>query len=77
MSALEEIIYLADLISADRTYQDVNHMRKISYQNIDIAMLDALKFAISDIVKKGSLFPIQTIEAYNFYTQKTKQSAKD
>ncbi len=74
MSPLEEIIYLADLISADRTYKDVNRMRKIAYQSIDKAMLEALKFSISDNINKGSQFPHQTIECYNYYITKKKQS---
>ncbi len=67
MSRLEEIIYLADLISADRDYKDVNKMRKISYQSIEKAMLEALRFSITDVVGKGSMLPENTIEAYNYY----------
>lgn len=67
MSRLEEIIYLADLVSADRDYKDVNKMRKTAYQSIDKAMLEALKFSITDVVGKGSMIPKHTIEAYNQY----------
>ena len=67
MSRLEEIIYLADLVSADRDYKDVNKMRKIAYQSIDKAMLEALRFSITDVVGKGSMLPKHTIEAYNQY----------
>ncbi len=67
MSRLEEIIYLADLVSADRDYKDVNKMRKLAYQSIDKAMLEALKFSITDVVGKGSMLPRHSIEAYNQY----------
>lgn len=67
MSRLEEIIYLADLISADRSYKDVGKMRRFAYQSIEKAMLEALKFSVTDVVGKGSMLPRHTIEAYNHY----------
>ena len=77
MSRLEKIVYLADLISAERTYKDVGRMRKIAYQDLDKAMLEALKFSITDVVAKGSLLPIHTIEAYNQYTLEQKNKEND
>ncbi len=73
MSRLEEIIYLADLISADRNYKDVNKMRKLAYQSLGKAMLEALKFSVTDVVNKGSMLPCHTIEAYNFYINEKKK----
>ncbi len=69
MTRLEEIVYLGDLISADRDYKDVDKMRKISYTNLDRAMLEALAFSMKSVVKKGGLVPICTAEGYNFYTR--------
>lgn len=77
MSRLEQIVYLADLISAERTYKDVGRMRKIAYQDLDKAMLEALKFSITDVVAKGSLLPIHTIDAYNQYTLEQKNKEND
>ena len=73
MSRLEEIIYLADLISADRNYKDVNKMRKLAYQSLEKAMLEALKFSVTDVVAKGSMLPHHTIEAYNYYITERKK----
>lgn len=67
MSRVEEIVYLADLISEDRTYKDVKRMRKLAYTDINKAMLEALKFGISSVIEKGGCLPIYTIEAYNQY----------
>ncbi|MCH5348473.1 MAG: bis(5'-nucleosyl)-tetraphosphatase (symmetrical) YqeK [Oscillospiraceae bacterium] len=76
MSRLEEIIYIADLISEDRNYKDVNKMRKYAYQSIEKAMLEALKFSITDVVGKGSMLPHHTIDAYNHYMNiKKKEKA--
>lgn len=77
MSKLEKIIYLADLISADRNYKDVNKMRKLAFQSLDKAMLEALKFSVTDVVAKGSMLPCHTIEAYNYYiTEKKKEKER-
>lgn len=73
---LAQIIYLADLISADRDYKDVKKMRKAAYESLDEAMLEALSFAISDDVKKGSYITRTTWAAYNEYIAKNKNSKK-
>ena len=59
MPKLSQIVYLADLISADRDYKDVKKMRKYAEQSLEKAMFEALKFSIKDPVEKGhiSLFP--------------------
>lgn len=67
MTDLEVTIYLADLISADRSYKDVQRMRKLSYIDINKAMLEALEFYISDVSSKGARLPITAVEAYNQY----------
>ena len=69
MSRLEEIVYLGDLISADRDYKDVDKMRKLSYSTLNGAMLEAFAFSVKSVVKKGGLVPICTAEGYNFYTR--------
>lgn len=69
MSRLEEIVYLGDLVSAERDYKDVDKMRKIVYTDIDEAMLAALVFSVKSVIKKGGVIPPCTTEAYNFYTR--------
>ncbi|MBR3760954.1 MAG: nicotinate (nicotinamide) nucleotide adenylyltransferase [Ruminococcus sp.] len=69
MSRLEEIVYLGDLISADRDYKDVDRMRKLSYISLNEAMLEAFSYSIKSVVKKGGLVPLCTAEGYNFYTR--------
>lgn len=69
MSRLEEIVYLGDLISADRNYKDVDKMRKIVYSDLNKAMLEAFRFSIKSVVKKEGMLPICTVEGYNFYNR--------
>lgn len=73
MTRLEEIVYLGDLVSADRDYKDVDRMRKIAYTSLDRAMLEAFAFSVRSVVKKGGLVPICTAEGYNFYTRLCKE----
>lgn len=72
MSLLEEIVYLADLTSEDRDYDDIEKMRKLSTEGITQAMRYALSFQICDVVKKKSLLPNHTAQAYNYYVGKTE-----
>lgn len=73
---LAQVIYLADLISADRDYKDVKKMRKVAYDSLEEAMLEALSYAISDDVKKGSYITKSTWGAYNEFVGKMKSSKK-
>lgn len=73
MTRLEEIVYLGDLVSADRDYKDVEKMRKLAYSNINTAMLEAFAFSIKSVVKKGGLLPLCTTDGYNFYTRVCKK----
>lgn len=65
MSDTEKAVYMADLISEDRNYKDVDEMRKLAYDNLDAAIFEAVKFNISDVIKKNSRLPSHTIKAYN------------
>ncbi len=69
MTRLEEIVYLGDLISADRDYKDVDKMRKLSYSDLNRAMYEAFAFAVKSVVKKDGLLPPCTVEGYNFYAR--------
>ena len=66
--------FIADLISDDRDYKDVKKMRKYSEQSLEKAMLEALKFSISDSVEKGNTIPVSTLEAYNDFAFLEKKS---
>lgn len=73
MSRLEEIVYLGDLVSAERDYKDVDKMRKLVYTSLNEAMLYALVFSMKSVIKKGGVIPPCTVDAYNFYTRLQKE----
>ena len=76
MTRLEEIVYMADLISADRTYRDVERFRKMAQNDLDKAMLCAFEYAIESVLKKGTPLPVSTVEAYNYYLERVAAKAK-
>ncbi len=65
MSLTEKIIYIADFISAERDYPDVDVMRSLSVKSLDEAMLYSLQYTIPDLVKKGQTVHPNSIDLYN------------
>ena len=67
MSLLEEIIYMADMISDERDYKGVAKMRRLAQEDLQDAMFTALGDAIVSVLKKEALISQNTVEAYNYY----------
>lgn len=67
MSLLEEIVYIADMISEDRDYKGVGRMRKLAAENLQEAMLEAIRDSAATVLKKGVMLPEYSIAAYNYY----------
>ncbi len=54
MSLLEKVIFIADFISADRTYPDVDVMRERAEKSLEYAMQYALQYTIRELERKGA-----------------------
>ncbi|MBE6728837.1 MAG: HD domain-containing protein [Ruminococcaceae bacterium] len=65
MSLLEKIVYLADFTSEDRTYPDVDILRKKTLSNLDDALLYALRHTIVTLSQKTMAIHPDTLAAYN------------
>ncbi len=65
MSVFEKVIYLADYISAERSYKGVDDMRRLCDESMDEAIIYALEFGIPDLVKKGSVIHPDSVDLYN------------
>lgn len=66
MSLLEKIVYIADYISEERDYDDVDVMRDLSLNvGLDDAALYALKFSFKSLSKKEKLIHTDSVEYYN------------
>ncbi|MBQ3841617.1 MAG: bis(5'-nucleosyl)-tetraphosphatase (symmetrical) YqeK [Ruminiclostridium sp.] len=70
MSKLEKIVYLGDLVSAERDFPDVEKYRAYAMRDLDDAMYRALKWSIGNLSESGKKIPVCTIEAYNYYIDK-------
>lgn len=68
MNLIEKILYMADLISFDRVYDDVDYIRACTYENIDRGMYEAMKFSINYSVEHKRTIPQSTLDSYNEYT---------
>ena len=64
MSALEQVVYLADLTSIDRQYPDVERMRQLADLSLAGAMREALQFIVADLHQKGEPVNADTLGAY-------------
>ena len=68
MNMYERIIYMADLISDDRNYDDIERIRKITYRDLNRGLYEAFKWMIEENLIKCRLIPQSTFDAYNEYT---------
>ena len=65
MTKFEKIIYVADLISPERKYPDVEEVRRLSKLSLEEAMLHILKFCIANIVGDNMVVDVNTVNCYN------------
>lgn len=70
MILLEQVVYTADFISADRNYPDVEKMRELADESLDEAMLYSLKYTINKLVGAELIVEPDTLECYNFILEK-------
>lgn len=66
MTLLEKIIYIADYIEPNRNFPGVDELRKISFVDIDKALLKAFNNTIKYVIDNGQLIHLKTIEARNY-----------
>lgn len=76
MSLLEEIVYMADLISADRDYSDVGHFRKLAHTDLKKAMFEAMEYSLKKSENRNRNVMPKTKAAYDHYLEIIKQREK-
>lgn len=69
MSKLEKIVFLADMVSEERDYPDVEKYRAAVLKSLDNGMFLTLRWSIMKTVGQGNTVPVSTLEGYNFYAQ--------
>lgn len=65
MTLLEKIIYVADFISADRDYKDVEVVRRLAYISLEHAILYTTRYTIDKLAAGDMLLHPATVECYN------------
>lgn len=73
MSDLEKIVFLADMVSAERCYPDVDKYRDAVFKDLNNGMFLTLRWSVLKTVGLGNTVPICTLEAYNFYSAYKKE----
>ena len=66
MTMLEQIVYLADFISADRDYKDIDIIRKETQRGIEYGLLYGTAYTIKSVASRQILLHPMTVEAYNW-----------
>ena len=65
MSLLEKIIYIADFISADRVYDDVDVVRELAQKSIEETMRYTQHYSIKELLQKGACIHPDSVACYN------------
>ena len=53
MTLLEKIIYLADYIEPNRSFDGVDEMRRLAFYDLDKALVLGMKMSIDDLISRG------------------------
>lgn len=65
MTLLEKIVYVADFISADRVYRDVNVVRRLSETSLEHAILYTSRYTVEKLVSADLPIHPATVDCYN------------
>lgn len=63
MTTLDKVIFLADVISAERTYPGVKEIRRLAKQDLDKAVVAAMEQNIDHLKKCGKPIDADTMDA--------------
>lgn len=73
MSLLEKIIYLSDFIEPSRSFDGVEELRGLAFQNLDKALLFAFNSSIEYILSKNGLIHLNTILSRNYVIEELQK----
>ncbi len=77
MTLLDKVIFIADFISADRTYDGVERMREKAYVSLECAMEEGLQFTIEELAHNGWAIHEDSVAAYNELIINRKEEPND
>jgi len=73
MTLLEKIIYMADYIEPTRTFEGVEPLRALAYEDLDRAMLLGFEMSLEDIRAQGNVPHEATLRALQWYADAVKR----
>ena len=65
MTTLEKTVYLADFISEDRTYPDVDEVRRLAHISLESAIVYTQKYCIQKLLSQNMIIDPSSVECYN------------
>ncbi len=65
MRLLTKIIYIADIIEPNRTYNGVETLRALAYSDLDKAVFNGLRNTIIKLTNNGRMLHTETVNAMN------------
>ena len=65
MTLLEKVVYIADFISADRSYPDVGVVRKLAQTSLEEAILYTARYTVEKLVSADLPVHPATVDCYN------------
>jgi nicotinate-nucleotide adenylyltransferase len=77
MTLLEEIVYMADMISADREFKEAERIRKLAYSDWHRALYESFAYCIEAALKKEIALALPTVEGHNYYLAKCAENTNN
>ncbi len=66
MPLLTKIVYIADYIEPNRTYDGVEELKELAYRDIDKAIVFGIDFTIQSLINRKLPIHLDTVSARNF-----------
>lgn len=67
MTLLDKIIYIADYIEPNRSFQGVDEIRNLAFERLDESVLKAMNNTIKHIIDNNGIIESDTILARNYF----------
>ena len=76
MTDLERIVYLADVAEASRSYEGIEEIRKLIFEDLDAAMFFNLEESLADLARQDKYIAPESAQALEYYRQKFSNATK-
>lgn len=70
MTLFEKVIFIADLTSDDRVYDNVDFIKQLSETNLDNAIAEVIRFNMVKVINGNYPLSELTVKTYNYYCVK-------